>query len=727
MMARNRRARVRFSMIVLPCLLCGPTALAAQIPSSGPPGSPASHRLTVDDVLANASVVDMSLAPDGLSAALVIRRAMTVGTERYGWASGHGYVRTDIWLIGRHSSPRNITQGVRDGSWYWRPVWSPDGRHLAMLSTRAGDNMRLYVWTRRTNSLRRMSKLGVNLEATVGPDRAPMAWISQTRLLCAFMPVGELAVTFAGGPVVERIRDRSWRVAESGAAPSASVLDGGITVGEDLRPQGQLALLDVLTGRNIPVLSANVRSVEISPNRRLAAVVAEDGNLVPEPTEPMRWPDDRSYWPYGHLFMHRRLGIVALQRGGMSRWVAGLSDPYFVPGRPAWSDSGSTVRVMSHDSSSRSEPLSVTVTDTGEIVGESPDTLGRLPDEIQPQREGLPGTAGLHLRGASAITGFQVFTSEPEDGTIVWTIDSAGASPRIRLRLNRHLATVDDDVGMEETIGYRGDDGVAYRGWVLLPRGYRKGQRYPLVVWVYPGYIVRDSSSAHKSMKPHNSDVAFLEPHLWAVNGYAVLQPTIPQSRGEPIVSLPGYVLPAVDTLIARGVVDSGRVMLLGHSHGGIAVYGLLTQTNRFRAAIALSGWSDIVHYYASFGGNPMTSFPNEWFATGMPNFEDGDALAKRSVQGLWIGSTPWASPERWLRNNPIYHFDRVETPLMIVRGDNDGFYMADGDVAFQSLHRLGRRVRYVRYWGEAHTIESPANIRDLWTRMLAWFDSRLR
>jgi dipeptidyl aminopeptidase/acylaminoacyl peptidase len=203
-----------------------------------------------------------------------------------------------------------------------------------------------------------------------------------------------------------------------------------------------------------------------------------------------------------------------------------------------------------------------------------------------------------------------------------------------------------------------------------------------------------------------------------------------PLATGDPIADLPGFVLPAIDTVIALGIADSSRVGVLGQSHGAIAVYGLLTETTRFRAGIALSGWPDLVHYEGAFAANYCfcgPDFSNEMLTTGPPQFEAANDHSRPDFAGLHIGPTPWADPARWLRNNPIYHFDRVETPLLIVWGDNDVVYMSNGDEAFQLLHRLGRRVRYVRYWGEGHTIESPANIRDLWARMDAWFAEYLR
>lgn len=40
----------------------------------------------------------------------------------------------------------------------------------------------------------------------------------------------------------------------------------------------------------------------------------------------------------------------------------------------------------------------------------------------------------------------------------------------------------------------------------------------------------------------------------------------------------------------------------------------------------------------------------------------------------------------------------------------------------------MGKRVRFVRYWGEGHGVtDSPANVRDRWQQIFKWFDTYLR
>jgi dipeptidyl aminopeptidase/acylaminoacyl peptidase len=88
--------------------------------------------------------------------------------------------------------------------------------------------------------------------------------------------------------------------------------------------------------------------------------------------------------------------------------------------------------------------------------------------------------------------------------------------------------------------------------------------------------------------------------------------------------------------------------------------------------------------------------------------------------QGL-MARPPWEDAARYVRNSPLFYADRVQTPLMIIQGDMDYVSLQQGEEFFTALYRQGKRAAFVRYWGEGHVLESPANIRDMWQRILAW------
>jgi dipeptidyl aminopeptidase/acylaminoacyl peptidase len=161
------------------------------------------------------------------------------------------------------------------------------------------------------------------------------------------------------------------------------------------------------------------------------------------------------------------------------------------------------------------------------------------------------------------------------------------------------------------------------------------------------------------------------------------------------------------------GVADSDRLGIMGHSFGGYSTLSVISETRRFRAAVDSGGFGDLPAFYGEMDASGAA------FGTGV--LEDGIAS---------MGGTPWQFRERYLENSPVFHLDRVGTPLLILHGATDTAvapYLAEE--IFVDLRRLGKRVEYARYEGEGH---SPSywrysNQMDYCDRVLRWFDKWLK
>jgi dipeptidyl aminopeptidase/acylaminoacyl peptidase len=280
------------------------------------------------------------------------------------------------------------------------------------------------------------------------------------------------------------------------------------------------------------------------------------------------------------------------------------------------------------------------------------------------------------------------------------------------VRANEFLRDVAE--GDFRPIDYTSLNGAPLKGWLMLPYGYEPGKRYPLLVWVYEGTLYGKTPPGDEGIDSYDA----LNLQIPAAKGYAVLFPSMPHaSEGvpeDPLLRLPEGVLPAVDRAVEEGFADPDRLYLIGQSFGGFSTYGLVTQTQRFRAAVALAGLSDLISLYGQFDARyRYTDYPQENLFM--------QALLERGQVGL--GGPPWSNWNRYIRNSPIFYVDRVQTPLLIIQGDMDYVDLQQGEEFFTSLYRQGKRAQFVRYWGEGHAPQSPANIRDMWSRIFSWFD----
>jgi dipeptidyl aminopeptidase/acylaminoacyl peptidase len=160
--------------------------------------------------------------------------------------------------------------------------------------------------------------------------------------------------------------------------------------------------------------------------------------------------------------------------------------------------------------------------------------------------------------------------------------------------------------------------------------------------------------------------------HVLATRGFAVLAPDAPIREGMPMEDLMGTVMPGVNAAIDQGFADPDRIAVMGQSYGSYSVLALITQTNRFKAAIITAA---VLHpdLFADYLANQGAS---------IGYYEKG--------QGNMRG-TIWEQRDRYFRNSPLFLFDRIETPLLIGQGQNDGTLVAS-DAIFAGLERLGKK-----------------------------------
>jgi dipeptidyl aminopeptidase/acylaminoacyl peptidase len=309
-------------------------------------------------------------------------------------------------------------------------------------------------------------------------------------------------------------------------------------------------------------------------------------------------------------------------------------------------------------------------------------------------------------------TGSAIYSSNDRQGTFAWRKPAGERAADALIATNTFLRGIDE--GEFKSIEYTALDGQPLKAWMILPPGYQPGKKYPLLTWVYAGSVARPEPPFHQSIAYASS----LNMQIPAAHGYVVLLPSMPLKpegmTDDPMLALPNGVLPAVDKVVELGIADPKRLFLAGQSFGGFSTYGLVTQTKRFTAAVSFAGLSNLISLYGQFDARMRyTEYPHEHLF---------QAALTESAQ-IRMGSPPWQDLGRYIRNSPVFFVDRVETPLMIIQGDMDYVALQQGEEFFMSLYRQGKRARFVRYWGEGHVLESPANIRDMWQRVFDWFD----
>jgi acetyl esterase/lipase len=221
---------------------------------------------------------------------------------------------------------------------------------------------------------------------------------------------------------------------------------------------------------------------------------------------------------------------------------------------------------------------------------------------------------------------------------------------------------------------------------VLLPPGGKKGDRLPAVVMMYPGGDV--SREAERVGGGATTTVPTL---VFTSRGYAVVLANLTlgpnREAGNPMQEMVDVLLPQVYRAAELGYVDVSRLALAGQSFGGYGTASVVSRTNLFRAAIAVSGIYDLPGTYGHFMADG-TSFWVGWN-------EGGQAR---------MGTHPWANLRRYIDNSPYYQADKIFTPMLLVHGTEDMAYH-DAQKLFTALRRLGRPAQLAAYAGQGHVI----------------------
>jgi dipeptidyl aminopeptidase/acylaminoacyl peptidase len=252
-------------------------------------------------------------------------------------------------------------------------------------------------------------------------------------------------------------------------------------------------------------------------------------------------------------------------------------------------------------------------------------------------------------------------------------------------------------MGGTELLSYLDADGHQKYGVVYYPANYTKGKRYPTLFSIYEDFF---------------DDTFDATSNVLTAAGYVVVKPSVDFDIGYPGEAWVKGVTSAANKLIEMGVADSSKLGVHGTSYGGYATNLLITQTNRFKAAINVSGKVDIISFY--------TDSPR----LGVRNIHAAEKSQDR------LGATLWQQPQKYVAHSAIMFADRITTPLLLMTGDQDSNVPANNTrEMYYALRRLGKTVEWVNYMNSGHGTPATTveDFTDFHRRMLGWYDKYLK
>jgi len=259
--------------------------------------------------------------------------------------------------------------------------------------------------------------------------------------------------------------------------------------------------------------------------------------------------------------------------------------------------------------------------------------------------------------------------------------------------------------GTSEVVQFKNADGVPLTASLYKPENFDPHKKYPMMVYIYE----KLTQNVNRFVNP--APGTSINVSYYVSNGYLVLEPDIVYITGYPGQSALKCVLPAIQSVVDKGIVDEKAIGIQGHSWGGYQIAYMVTQTNRFRAVAA---GAPVVNMISAYDGI-------RW-GTGLPRQFQYERTQSR------IGGSIWQYPTRFIENSPIFWADRVQTPVMILQNDgDDAVPWYQGVEFFLALRRLGKEVYLFNYNGQPHGIRNRADQKDYTIRLQQYFDHYLK
>lgn len=271
----------------------------------------------------------------------------------------------------------------------------------------------------------------------------------------------------------------------------------------------------------------------------------------------------------------------------------------------------------------------------------------------------------------------QRFAESPD----FWSAGASLANPVRLTNINPQLSNY--RWGSEHLVHYTSLEGKHLDGILILPDNFNPKHKYPMLVYFYEHL----ADTLHHFYAPAPSTGPVFARYV--SNGYVVLLPDIAYTTGHPGRNAYDAVMPAIDSIVRRGFIDSKRIGVSGHSWGAYQIAYILTRTHRFAAAEAGAAVADMASAYGGIRWG--TGLVREF------QYETGQSR---------IGATPWDRPDLYLENSALFHIRNVRTPYLTIANDNDDAVpWYQGIEFFTALRRLHREAYMFSFNGEFHNL----------------------
>ena len=665
-------------------LLCAGIILSAQ--------EAAKHPITFDDLIKMHRIGEPQVSPDGKWV------AYTVSTPDMDANRG----ASNIWLVATTGGAElQLTQSGHDSS----PVWSPDGKTLAFLSSRSGDSQ-VYLLSMDGGEAHALTKLSTGADMVKwSPDGKTIAFTSSVYPDCKddncnSKRDAEREKSKVKAHVAEHLLYRHWThwnegkrahlfvvPADGGAAPRDLTPGADYDVPPDER--GGPGDIDFSSDSQELCFTAVTDKMEaVSTNADLFIVSVSGGEAKRITTQP-GFDGNPAYSPDGKFIAYHAQLKAEYEA---DRW-----------------------RVMLYDrQTGKNENLSEGFDRSANELAWSPDSKTiyfTAENETQQPVYAMAARAGAEPKKIITDTYNTAISFSADGKTLVFERTSltmpaevfaaAGDGSNVRQLTHQNDAILAAlEINAPETFWFDGAEGTKVQAMLIRPPKFDATKKYPLLVLLHGGPQTMWSNAWGYRW---NSQV-------FSAAGFVTLMINRRGSTGygqkftDEITNDWGGkayvdVMNGVEhTLKKYPFVDGNRMAAAGGSYGGYMADWIATHTGRFKAIVSHASVYDKVAMWAT---------EELWF-------EEHDMVG-----------APWTNPESYRKWSPSTYagdLGKFKTPTLVICGERDYRVPYTQSLEFFSaLQRQGVPSKLVVFPDEGHWVLKPQNSQFWYKTFLDW------
>lgn len=303
------------------------------------------------------------------------------------------------------------------------------------------------------------------------------------------------------------------------------------------------------------------------------------------------------------------------------------------------------------------------------------------------------GSAGAFHVGKDKI----VYTfSTPDQPTEVYMANLDGVGKK-RLTFENFNWAQGKQFSKTEDFWVESFDGTMVQGFISYPANVSPDTKLPVIHTIHGGphgMYGFSFSTTNEMLVANGYAVVFINPRGSTGYGQRFSDGTYQAWGGGDYKDL----MAGMDGALAKyNFLDSTRMGVTGGSYGGFMTNWVVTQTNRYKAAITVASVSNLISFY----GNSL--------------YQD---LIETEFNGM-----PWDNYSLLWNFSPMAHIKNVKTPTLLLHGENDiDVPITQAEEFYIGLRKLGVPTRFVRYPNEGHGVQQPQHREHYNQEMLNWF-----